>query len=60
MRNRNPQHNPATACKCDKCELEVASAIPDTYHRNCPGKKGLPPRPYHDRLDKAERGKWQA
>jgi len=57
MANRNPKPNPATACICDKCELECHS-IPDSTHRNCGGGKGAKPRPYHDRLDAAARGKW--
>lgn len=57
-KNTTPKPNPAKPCVCNKCNLEVGSAIPDSVHRNCGGQAGAKPRPYYDRLATADRGKW--
>lgn len=49
--------NPATLCKCSKCEIEIVS-IPGKRHRNCSGEAGKPPKNQFERLVVADRGKW--
>lgn len=50
--------NPATTCKCDKCDLKTHS-IPETVHRNCGGEPGSNPRKSSDRLEASRRGTWR-
>lgn len=52
--------NPATKCTCNKCHKTVESAIPRKTHRACGGKKGAAAREPNQRLDKTERGTWEA
>lgn len=51
--------NTATKCTCNKCEMEVGSAIPGKPHRKCSGKKNGPSRDHGNYIDACDRGKWE-